>query len=110
MIVVVMIVVVVAIAMVVVVPMSFMNLPASLVVVVVGMAPVGAGIWWPLPSAGDPYVAGAVRVPITIGPHESLCRHRRPDLIAYRRRWSPDIDLNLAVCRNCQSRCGEDTA
>jgi hypothetical protein len=97
MIVIVMIVVVVAIAMVFVVPMPFMNLPASLVVVVVGMAPVGAGIRWPLPCAGDPYVAGAVRVPIAIDPDESLLRHWRPDLIPYRRRWSSDINLNLAV-------------
>ena len=92
-------VVVVMIVVVFVVPVPLMYLPALPVVVVVGMAPVGAGIGWPLPSAGDPDVAAAVRAPVAVGPYETLCRHGRPDLIADRWWRGPDIDLDLAECR-----------
>ena len=92
------------------VPVALMSLPALPVVVVVGMAPVGAGVGWPLPRAGDPDVPAAARVPVAIGPDETFCRHRRPNLIADRWRRRADVDLDLAECRNGQSRCGEDTA
>jgi hypothetical protein len=101
-------VVVVVIAVVFAVPVPFMDLPALLVVVVVGMAPVGAGVGWPLPCAGDPDIVAAAPTPVAIDPRVAPGRHGRPDLIADRRRWGTDIDLDLAECRNCESRCCED--
>jgi hypothetical protein len=95
------VVIVVVIAMVFAVPMAFMNLPALLVVVVVGMAPVGTGIGWPLPDAGYPDVATATRAPIPVDPGITSSRHRRSHLVADWWRWGSDIDLNLAECRNC---------
>jgi hypothetical protein len=102
--------IVVVIAMVFVIPMASMNLPALLVVIVVGMAPVGARVGWPLPDAGYPDVAAAARAPVAIDPGIALSWHGRSYLIAHRRRWGADIDLNLAECRNCQDRRGDESA
>jgi hypothetical protein len=93
--------IVVVIAVIFAVPMAFMNLPALLIVVVVGMAPVGAGIGWPLPDAGYPDIATATRAPVPIDPGVAFSRHGRPGLVADWRRWRADINLNLAECRNC---------
>jgi len=92
---------VVVIAVVFVIPVAFMYLPASLVVVVVGVAPVGAGVGWPLPPAGDPDIVAAARAPVPIDPGEAFSRHDRSYLIADWWRWGADIDLDLAECRNC---------
>ena len=102
--------IVVVIAMVFTVPMAFMNSPTFAVVVVVGMAPVGARVGWPLPSAGDPDIVAAARAPVSIDPGVAFFRHGRSYLIADRWRWRADIDLDLAECRNCQGRCGDKSA
>ena len=102
--------IVVVIPMVFVIPVPFMYLPPLLVVVVVGVGPVGAGVGWPLPGAGDPDIAVAMNSPIAIDPDEVWCRHRRPHFIADWRRRGADIDLDLAVRRYCQGRCREETA
>ena len=93
--------IVVVVAMVFAVPVALMNLPTLPVVVVVGMAPVGAGVGWPLPSAGDPDIVAAARAPVPIDPGEAFSRHDRSYLIADWWRWGADIDLDLAECRNC---------
>jgi hypothetical protein len=93
--------IVVVVAMVFAVPVALMNLPTLAVVVVVGMAPVGAGIGWPLPSAGDPDIMAAARAPVPIDPGVAFSRHDRSYLIADWWRWGADIDLDLAECRNC---------
>jgi hypothetical protein len=93
--------VVVVITMVVVIPVAFMHLPALLVVVVVRMAPIGAGVRWPLPHAGGPDIAAAALSPIAIDPDEAFSRHRRSYLIPDRWRRSADINLDLAECRDC---------
>ena len=102
--------VVMVIAMVFAVPVAFMYLPPLLVVVVVWMTPVRAGVGRPLPSAWDPDVAVATRPPIAINPGVAFPRHGRPYLIADWRRWGADIDLDLAERRNCQGRCGDESA
>lgn len=94
------VVVILVVVMVFAVPVAFVHLPALLVVVVVGMAPVGAGVGWPLPDAGDPDVVVAASSPVAIDPDEALFRYGRPDLIADCR-WRPDVDLDLAECRDC---------
>jgi hypothetical protein len=93
--------IVVVIAMVFAIPVALMYPPALLVVVVVGMAPVGAGVGWPLPSAGDPDIVAAARAPVPIDPGVAFFRHWRSHLIAERWRWRADIDLDLTECRDC---------
>ena len=102
------VVIVVVIAVVFAVPVAFMNLPALLVVVVMGVAPIGAGVWWPLPHAGDPDVAAVASSPVAVGPDEAFSRHRRPYFIPNCGRGRTDINLDLAECGNCESRCGDD--
>ena len=102
--------IVVVITMVFAIPVAFMDLPALLVVVVVGMAPVGAGVGWPLPSARNPDIAVAARAPVPIHPGVAFSGHGRSYLIADWWRWGADIDLNLTECRNCQDRCGDERA
>jgi len=102
--------IVVMIAMVFAVPVALMYSPALLVVVVVRMAPVGARVGWPLPSAGDPDIVAAARAPVPIDPGVAFSGHERPDLISHRRRRGADIDLDLAECRNCQGRCSGERA
>jgi hypothetical protein len=91
---------VVVIAVVFVVPVPFVNLPTLLIVVVVGMAPVGAGVRWPLPDAGNPDVAVATRAPIAINPGVAFSWHGRPYLVSHRWRRA-EIDLDLTECRGC---------
>ena len=93
--------IVVVVAMVFAVPVALMNLPTLPVVVVVGMAPVGAGVGRPLPSAGDPDIVAAARAPVPIDPGEAFFRDGRSYLIAVWWRRGADIDLDLAECRNC---------
>ena len=102
------VVMVMVIAMVFVVPVSFMNLPASLVVVVVGVAPVGAGIGRALPDSRDPDIAATAGSPIAVNPGVALSWHDRPYLVSHRWRCA-EIDLDLAECRGCQGGCGDDT-
>jgi hypothetical protein len=102
--------IIVVIAMVFAVPMTFMNLPALLVVVVVRMAPVCAGVGRTLPDAGDPDITAAPRAPVPIDPGIAFSGHGRSHLIADWWRWGSDIDLDLTECRNCQGRCGDERA
>jgi hypothetical protein len=101
MIVVVMAVVVVVIAMVFVVPMAFMHLPATVIMVVVRMAPVGSRVGWPLPAPRDPDIPPTTWSPVAIHPGVAFSWHRRPYLIANRWRRRADVNLYLAECRNC---------
>ncbi len=102
--------VVVVVAVVIVVPMAFMYLPALLVMVVVGVGPIGAGIGWPLPGTGHPHIVIASNAPVAIDPGVAFCWYRRSRFIADRRRRGADINLNLTECRDCQGRCYEDAA
>jgi hypothetical protein len=104
------VVIVVVIAVIFAVPMAFMNLPALLIVVVVGMAPVGACVRWPLPDAGYPDVATTTRAPVPIDPGVAFSGHGRSYFMTVCRRRRSDIDLDLAECRNCQGRCGDERA
>jgi hypothetical protein len=101
MIVVTMITVVVVIAMVFVIPMAFMHLPATVIMVVVRMTPVSSRVGRPLPDARDPDVAAAAISPVTVDPNETIAWERRPHLIANGGRRRADVDLYLAECRNC---------
>jgi hypothetical protein len=87
--------VVMAVAMIVTVPVSFVEAPSFLVMVIVRMAPIGAGVRWPIPTSWNPYVASVSCAPIAVDPGESFARGRGTSLIAHWWRISADIDANL---------------
>jgi hypothetical protein len=103
-------VMVVVIAMVFVVPMALMHLPATLIVVVVRMAPVSACVGWALPNPWDPDIPSAASSPVAVNPDEAFSWKGRPHFIANGWRRRPDVNLDLAECRDCQSGCCEGTA
>jgi hypothetical protein len=78
-----------------VVPVTFVHLPALLVVVVVGMVPVGASVGWLLPDAAMPDVAASVVSPVAIGPHEAYAGCGWADFIAQGRWGATDVDVDL---------------
>src|SRR5258707_7474074 len=94
-------VVVVVIAMVIVVPMAFMHLPATLIMVVVRMTPVGSSVGRPLPAPRDPDIPSAAWSPVTIHPGVAFSWHGRSYLIANGWRRRADVNLYLAECWNC---------
>jgi hypothetical protein len=100
---------VVVIAAVFVIPMSFVHLPATLVVVIVRMSPVSARIRWPLPYARIPDITPIIVAPVSVDPGVALAWHGRSDFIADGWWRSADVNMDLAKCRHCQGRRGEDT-
>jgi hypothetical protein len=103
------VIVVVVIAMIFVIPVAFVHLPATLIVVVVGVGPVGAGIGRLLPCTWNPDIVAAARHPVPIDPDEAFRGHGRRDFIADWWRRGSDVDLDLAECRDCQGRCSDET-
>ncbi len=93
--------IVVVIAVIFAVPMTFMDLPALLVVVVVRMGPVGTGIGRTLPDAGNPHIMAATLSPVAIDPGVAFSWRDGSDLITHWWRSGADINLNLAECRDC---------
>jgi hypothetical protein len=91
----------VVIAMVFAIPMAFMHLPATLIMVVVWMAPVGSRVGRPLPAPRDPDIPPVAWSPVAIHPGVAISRHSRSYLITNGWRRRADVDLNLAECRNC---------
>jgi hypothetical protein len=98
--VVVVIIVIVMISVIFVVPVSFMHLPSTFVVIVVGMTPVGAWVWRPVPAPRNPSVVIAGDSPVPVDPDETVARHRRADFIANRRGRRSNVYLDLAP-RGC---------
>ena len=79
-----------------VVPVTFVHLPALLVVVVVGMAPVGASVGRALPDAWAPDVASTVISPVAFGPYIALAGHCGTDFDAQRGWGATDIHMDLS--------------
>ena len=77
------------------IPMAFVYLPALLIVVVVGMAPVGAGIGRALPDAGSPDVAASIVAPVAFSPYIAFAGHCRTDFNAQGRWGAADVDVDL---------------
>jgi hypothetical protein len=89
------VVVVVVIAMILMVPVSFVEAPSFLVMVIVWMAPIGAGVRRPVPTSGNPYILSALCAPIAVDPGVSFAGRWGASLIAQRWRGSADIDADL---------------
>jgi hypothetical protein len=86
----------------VVVPAAFVHLPTAVVVVVVGVVPVGAGVGWALPGAGTPDVAAAFVAPVAFGPDVTFAGRCGANFNAERRRFVADEDVDLG-----EGWCGE---
>ena len=84
-----------------VVPVPLMHRPSALIVIVVGMAPVSAGVRRSVPAARYPAVVIVDNGPVTIDPDKAFFRYWGADFIADRRWWSSDINLDLAPCGCC---------
>ena len=82
------------------VPVSFVILPAFLVMVVVRMVPVCAFIGSTSPMPGNPAIMMAVGRPVALNPDEARSGYRPAPLIAKWRRRSSDINRNLPEHRN----------
>jgi hypothetical protein len=87
--------VVVVIAMIFMIPVAFVHPPSLLVVVIVGMAIVGAGVGRLLPASTNPNVPTVLIAPIALGPNVSLSGSLRTNLIPQGWRVSADIDAYL---------------
>jgi hypothetical protein len=87
--------VVMVIAMIVMVPVSFVELPSLLVMVIVRMAPIGAGVRRPVPTSGNPYVLSVSCAPIAIDPSVSFAGRRGTSFITHWWRISADIHADL---------------
>lgn len=87
--------VVVVVVVVLVIPVPFVHLPALLVVIVVGMVPVGTGIGWLHPDAGMPDVTAPIVAPVALGPHKTNSRHGWLNFVAKGWRSAADEDVDL---------------
>ena len=87
--------VVVVVVVVFVVPVALVHLPALLVVVVVGMAPIGAGVGWTLPDTNVPDVAASIVSPVAFSPDKTLTWHGGTDFVAKGWRGAADVDVDL---------------
>ncbi len=90
--------------MIVVIPVTFVHLPAAVVVIVVWMAVVSTLVRRTLPAARNPVISAAIVAPVPIDPCKSGTRRRRAALIPYRRGRAPDIHMNLAKSRSYHTR------
>ena len=77
------------------VPMSLVELPALLVVVIVGMIPVGSLVGRTVPASLDPAVVVAIGGPISLYPGVAGAGHWSTFLVAEGRWRRSDVDRNL---------------
>jgi hypothetical protein len=75
------IIVIMMVAVVFVIPMAFVHLPALLIVVVVGVAPVSAWVGWPFPASAYPCITAVVGSPVAIDPLISFAGDWWPGLV-----------------------------
>jgi uncharacterized protein (DUF983 family) len=80
--------------------MAFVEMPAVVVMIVVGVVPIAAGVRRTVPTSANPHVASLVDSPIAIDPSVSFARRRRAALVAQRRRSATDDDTDLRECRS----------
>src|SRR5229473_2697281 len=92
-----------------VVPMSLVQHPAFLVMVVVRMRPVSPCIRRALPASLHPFVVVTHRRPITLDPNETRVRRRPRSFINHYRRRCPDVHRNLRRPRCDHSRSKQHT-
>src|SRR5580692_4050498 len=88
----------------IVVPVAFVHLPTLLVVVVMGVAPVGASVRRPHPDTMHPYVVTSMVAPVALVPNVTLTWHSRAGLVAQWRRCGADIDMDLSDGRSREGK------
>jgi hypothetical protein len=84
----------VVVAVIFMIPMALMVGPPTVIVVVVGVAPIGAGIGRSAPHSGDPDISAPVPVPISVDPRVTRTWYRRPYFVAEWRRSNADINAD----------------
>lgn len=94
-------VVVVVVAVIFAIPMAFVEVPSVFIVIVVGMAPVGALIGRALPDSGHPDVSTAVDAPVAILPDVAVAGDGRAALITEGRGRLPDGDAEPDLGGGC---------
>ena len=77
------------------VPVAFPELPAPVVVVIMRMRPERSRVWRSHPSSRNPHIPSAHPVPIAVRPDVLWSWHRRPYLVAQRRRCRSNINTDL---------------
>jgi hypothetical protein len=97
--------VVMAVTMILAVPVSFVEAPSLLVMVIMRMAPIGASVRRPVPTSGNPYVLAVSGAPISVDPGISFARGRGSSLITHWWRISADIHADLRKSRHCEHCC-----
>lgn len=95
----------VSVAVVFVVPMSLVQLPAFLVMVIVRVAPVGPFVGRTVPASLDPAVVAAIGGPIPFYPDVTRTGERSTLLVADRRWRGSDVYRNLGRTGGDDSGC-----
>jgi hypothetical protein len=90
--------------MVVVVPMTFMQLPALLKVVIVRVVPVSSLVGRLVPPSGNPPVAMPVGLPIAVNPGIAGAGSVPTSFVAEGRRRASDVQGNLREAGDGESR------
>jgi len=87
------------------VPVSLVQLPAFLVVIVVRVTPIGPFVGRMVPASLHPAIVAAVWRPVSFYPDEAWAGER-PTLLVADRRWrGSDVHRNLSRARSDDSGC-----
>jgi hypothetical protein len=77
------------------IPVAFVQLPSLLIVVVVGMIPIGTRIGRLLPASRNPPVMVTIGGPVAFNPGVAWAGRIASAFVAYRRGCAADIQRNL---------------
>jgi hypothetical protein len=83
-----------AVVMVCVIPMTFVHLPALVIVIIVRMVPVSSFVGWLIPAPGDPPIVMPIGLPVAVNPCVSGTRRVSTPFKTQRRRRAPDVNAN----------------
>jgi hypothetical protein len=86
------------------IPVALMHLPALLVVIVMGMVPIGPFVWRSVPAPCYPPIMMPVRRPIPLDPGISWTRFRSTLFVAQGRWCASDVYRKLRRSRDGDSR------
>ena len=84
------------------IPVALVHLPALVIVVVVGMAPVSAGVRWPVPTSWNPAIVPPIIAPVAIDPSKTFAWHGWTSFVPKRWWCAADIHIDLAKGWYCE--------